>query len=289
MSTLLQPRTVRCKATFGGKIPGQTLADTATGQIIATYRANATTFQFGFFGYADGLPMDLADVESLNLKIQPTQVPGGSVLADQTLAAEDLDLTLDAETWADGSKQHAAFAITNAEMNLDPQGARRTLWLVITALMTGGEEVTLAAGTMNLHEDNSAAADPPPENPGTAVTLEQGDARWANIADATPYDLGDLAEAVIPSLANGKVQYGTQTDDIMLNAPTGTPVNMVSELTLYITGNGDDLDLNGIYLPDGWPSPFPTPLSDGKNYIIQLRYFGWLWQMTGFVGAFSID
>lgn len=108
-------------------------------------------------------------------------------------------------------------------------------------------------------------------------------------AASVPFDLGNLAEAVIPALANGKVQHGTQTDAIMLNAPTGTPVNMVSELTLYITGNGGDLDLSGIHLPDGWPSPFPTPLDNGKIHIIQLRYFGWLWQMTGFIGGFSID
>jgi hypothetical protein len=41
--------------------------------------------------------------------------------------------------------------------------------------------VTLAGGSLILHEDNNAAADPPPENPGTAITLEQADARYAAI------------------------------------------------------------------------------------------------------------
>lgn len=174
---ILTSRTVRAKVSYGAPFARTPLVDTATNATIESARGNATKFQFGFFDTADE-PLDLSEVDSLNLKIQPAQTPGGSVLADKTLAAEDLDLAMTAETWADGTAQHAEFSLTNAEMNIDPQGPKRTVWAVITAIMAGGEEVTLGAGAFVIHEDNNTAADPPPENPGTAITLEQADARY---------------------------------------------------------------------------------------------------------------
>jgi|GEM_PF-4174748 len=172
---LLSNRLVRCASAIGSPFPA-TLQDQRTSQTPETVRGNATRFEFGFFT-PQGELYDLSNVQSINLKLQPSQTTSGT-LADQTIAAEDLDLTLDAETWADGTKAHAAFDFSNAEMNLDPQGARRTLWLVATAIMISGKEVTLAAGNFFLHEDNNVAEDPPPENPGTLITLEQADARY---------------------------------------------------------------------------------------------------------------
>ena len=142
---------------------------------IETVRGNATRMEFGLFDQA-GAVLDLADVQSLNLKIQPGRDIAGP-LADQTIT--EFDLTLDEATWNDGSKQHAVFEFSNSQMNLQTGGESRGFWLVITAILTGGEEVTIYGGAFVIHEDNNAAGDPPPENPGTALTLEQADARYA--------------------------------------------------------------------------------------------------------------
>lgn len=184
-------RTVRCEITFGQAPFGAAkLVQAGTQDTIETVRGNATVFQFGFFDTA-GEILSLADVESLNLKLQPSRLPGGDVLADQTLAAAELDLTTDAESWEAGTKQHAEFEFTNAEMNLDPGVAVKEFWLVLTAVMSDGSEVTLGGGGLLIHEDNNAAADPPPENAGTAITLEQADARYAALDDA--FDAAQLA------------------------------------------------------------------------------------------------
>lgn len=175
--TLLSSRTVRAKILFGKPFASTPITDVATGQTIETARGNATAIQLGFFSARTNDVLDMEDVESLTLLIQPSQTENDP-LASKTLELADLDLTMDAETWADGTKQHAEFSFTNAEMNINPSGTKKTFWLVVTALMMDGTKVTLAAGSFIVHEDNDAAADPPPENPGTAITLEEADARY---------------------------------------------------------------------------------------------------------------
>ena len=179
---IITKRRVRCAAQVNAPFITTPLTDFYHRQNIETVQGNSTRFEFGFLTQ-EGEIYDMSNVESLNLKLLPSQTEAGA-LADQTLAAADLDLTVNAETWADGSKQHAVFAFTNGEMNL-PTGttARKVLWLVVTAILTDGSENTLAAGNLVLHEDNNATSDPPPENPGTAITLEQADARYAALAD----------------------------------------------------------------------------------------------------------
>lgn len=182
MPQLLTSRRVRCSAIVGSVFASSPLTDVFTAQNIETVRGNATRFEFGFFDFS-GVAMDLSSVESLNLKIQPDQVTPG-VLADKTISV--LDLTMDAESWADGTKEHALFELSNAEMNIDPDTTSRPLWLVVTAITTAGDEVTLCGGTLLLKEDNNGTADPPPEFPGTSITLEQADARYLHIGDEQP-------------------------------------------------------------------------------------------------------
>ena len=113
-----------------------------------------------------------------------------------------IDVTLDGASWDDGSKEHAVFSFSNAECNL-ALGGKGSLrcWIVFTAILTGGDEVTLAAGSFVLHEDNNAAADPPIENAGTAITLEQADGRYPRLGEEGS---GDMTKAVYdPSGAEG--------------------------------------------------------------------------------------
>lgn len=171
----LRKRKVRFSADYRATFGSATLRDQFTAQGIETVRGNATRFEIAF--YEGDAIADLSEVESLNLKIQPSQTVDG-VLADQTLELADLDLTVDAESWADGTKQHAVFEFTSAEMNISPGGASRVLWLVVTAITIDGEELTLAAGNLTLHEDNNGSLATPPESPGAYLTVEQADARF---------------------------------------------------------------------------------------------------------------
>ena len=182
MSTLTA-RKVRFSADYRAPFGSATLKDEYTGQVIETVRGNATRFEVTF--YEGPVLADLSEVQTLNLKIQPSQTEDGP-LADKTLALADLDLTTDAESWSDGTKQHAAFLLSNADMNIAMAGEMQSLWLVVTAITTDGFEVTLAAGTILLHEDNNGSLAEPPENPGTYLTLEQGDARYGAPGTTAP-------------------------------------------------------------------------------------------------------
>lgn len=181
---LLTKRLIRIPGIVDQQFPG-TMQDQRTSQTPQIVRGNACRFEFGFFN-KDNEVFDLEDVESLNIKIKDSRTVN-TLLADQTIDAGDLDLSVTLESWTDGTKQHAAFDFTNAEMNLDPQGEQRTLWLVVTAILTDGSEHTLCAGNLHLEEDNNNTAGAPPENPGTELTLEQADARYGvTVIDDVP-------------------------------------------------------------------------------------------------------
>ena len=142
---------------------------------VETWQSNALDIEAGIFSGPSVL--DITDITSVNCKVRRSQLHA-DILMDSTVAAAAMDATLDASTWADGSKQHATFSFTNAETNLPLVDTKATYWIVFTAIMTSGEEVTLAAGEFIIHEDNNTAGDPPPENLGTAITIEEGDARY---------------------------------------------------------------------------------------------------------------
>lgn len=173
-------RLIRCRVTVGAPFAGTHLMDDIMGASIETIRGNATRMEFGFFD-PTGAVLDLSAVSSINLKLQPSQTVAG-VLADKTLVASALDLTLTTATWAARTHQHAVFALTNAEANIGatpPAGPKAGYWLVLTAILTDGSEVTLCGGTLTVHEDNNETSGSPPDNPGTGITLEQADARYA--------------------------------------------------------------------------------------------------------------
>lgn len=180
---IITKRRVRCAATVDAPF-GTMLQDFYNGQQIESVKGNATRFEFGFLNLA-GEIYDLSNVQTLNLKIKTSQTVNTS-LADQTLAAEDLDLTTTLETWKDGTQQHAVFVLSNAEMNLPVSATKAVLWLVVTAILADGSEFTLTGGNITLHQDNNDAADPAPENPGTALTIDQADARYPLLTQVAP-------------------------------------------------------------------------------------------------------
>lgn len=109
----------------------------------------------------------------------------------------------------------------------------------------------------------------------------------ARVLAVTPYDAGNLTGDVTPSLANGAVQYGTQTGNISIEAPTGTPVEKVSAIELYVTGNGGTLDFDAaIIRASDSAASFPKTLTNTKVYLVQLRYFKTQWNLVTLVGGY---
>jgi len=153
--------------------------DSDTPLDLSAWRNNSTVFQIAV--YQGSTVADISDVESINLKIRPSRV-SETILADQTDTV--FDETLTNATWLDGTKQHASFTFDNSEMNLDLDDQYEAeFWIVFTAILDGGEERTLATGTITFKEDNNGAGDPPAENPGTAITIDQADARYPQLTD----------------------------------------------------------------------------------------------------------
>jgi len=121
-----------------------------------------------------GTPLVLANVQSMTLRIRESRTAEG-ILAEST--ASSITSTVTPASWSAGTHQHALFDLSAAQMNLlDGSTEKAKLWITIQALIDdGGTPYTLLllADYFELWEDGSSAADPPPENPGTAVTLEE--------------------------------------------------------------------------------------------------------------------
>ena len=104
---------------------------------------------------------------------------------------------------------------------------------------------------------------------------------------ATPYNAGNLTGDVTLSLANGALQYGAQTGNISIEVPTGTPVEKVSAIELYVTGNGGTLDFDAaIIRASDSAASVPKTLTDTKVYLLQLRYFKTQWNLVTLVGGY---
>ena len=103
----------------------------------------------------------------------------------------------------------------------------------------------------------------------------------------TPYNAGNLTGDVTLSLANGALQYGAQTGSISIEVPTGTPVEKVSAIEIYVTGNGGTLDFDAaIIRASDSAAGFPKTLTDTKVYLLQLRYFKTQWNLVTLVGGY---
>lgn len=231
---LLTTRIVRCKVTVDKPFAEDPLTDVIIEASAEIIRGNATRFEFGFFG-TDGEPMDLSGVQSLNLKIQPSQTKDG-VLADKTVT--DIGTIADLADWNGGSACHAAFEFSGAEMNIPVPQSPRELWLAVSAIFTEGGKRTLTGGQILLHEDNTGSNATPPENPGAYLTLEQADARYpqpvAPLARSTPPTNGVLMVwklnffEVDPCSGDNFVTINFVCDEVNGGEPTAINVNFAS-------------------------------------------------------------
>ena len=170
---------------------------------IASWRGNALDLEVAIYD-ADGVA-GITDITSVNVKVQSSQTVN-TTLMDSTVAAASMDAALTAATWTDGTAQHATLAFTNAQANLTITDALQEYWIVFSALMSDSSTVTLAAGKFILHEDIDTTAGEPDVNPGTAITLEEADARYAVLGSGGAG--WELKTADFTAEANGKYIIG---------------------------------------------------------------------------------
>lgn len=139
-----------------------------------------------------GVLVDVSNLASVTLEASPEANREGARVFSRTLAGGALDATLTEATWADGSKQHALFTFSSAEMNVALGGETRAdFWLVITALTTAGNPLVCGAGRFAMVDDGAfASALPPPSNPGVGLTLAQADLRYASAAGVVNFAPG---------------------------------------------------------------------------------------------------
>ena len=101
-----------------------------------------------------------------------------------------------------------------------------------------------------------------------------------------PYASGNLTGSVTLAIGNGGTQYGTQTGNITIQPPSGTPVAMVSKIELYVTGNGSTLDFDAAVIrASDSAATFPKTLTNGLVYLLQLRHYKSQWNLVSLVGG----
>jgi hypothetical protein len=170
------------------------LTDTETGAMPAIWRGNDVELQVGLFkGKAPsdanpGTPLDISRIASLTLELFDRK--GGSLVSSVTLSAEDLDTTLDAATWKDGSKAHATLLLTHGQTNIAPATGsdRKEAYLALHCVTdhTPGRRLTLGAGSIAVLEDYVGAPVTPPDPTPDYYTAAESDARFLQKLDGLP-------------------------------------------------------------------------------------------------------
>ena len=146
-----------------------------------------------------GSLVDVGNLASVTLEGTLYADKDGPRVFSRTLAGADLQPALTEATWTDGTAQHALFVFSNAEMNIDLQGADSAdFWLVITALTQEGDGIVCGTGRLTICDDGAfLATPPPPAYPGAGITIDQADTRYARLGAGAGSDfLPDVDEAI---------------------------------------------------------------------------------------------
>jgi len=100
---------------------------------------------------------DLSSLASLNLEVDVSQDSILDPVLTKSIPAASFDNTLDASTWADGSKQHALFELSEAEMNFQLCGRKsRTFWYIFYGVRASdAKKIPLSQGDLVIKEFNA--------------------------------------------------------------------------------------------------------------------------------------
>jgi hypothetical protein len=134
--------------------------DFFTSTTVKFWRGTDLQFEIGVFFRA--VLQSIANLASITIEIKEpanggAPDPATAPLMMKTVLAVDLDDTVDDETFANGTKQHALAVFTNTESNI-PAGNK---WLLVYALDDLGQKFTLAAGLCQVVEDGGPSTGDP--------------------------------------------------------------------------------------------------------------------------------
>jgi len=170
MSTLATRR-IRLKID-AAQATSDAFMDVNTSKTPELWKGNDVKFEIGMF-FDEAIVADISNIASLTIKVKESDAKTGDSLMTKTIASLS---NITAETWADGSAQHAAVEFSSAETNI----AEGTYWIVVYVLTNDepAKEVTLGCSTFKIAEDGSGGAADAEASAGQAYTKEDSDARY---------------------------------------------------------------------------------------------------------------
>jgi len=138
-------------------LKGEELQDYDACRAPILIAGNAIDLEIAIFNGSSLTELD--DIDSITATFKASQNSEESALASITVEADDFNADFsraDFKSGEDGA-WHARFQFTDAQMTWD-MGGGKTLdaWLVITATLTDGSEVTLGMGLVRMDQDNSS-------------------------------------------------------------------------------------------------------------------------------------
>lgn len=168
-------------------------------------------------------------LQSLTVEVKQTLDPAADRLMAQTVTV--FDDTLTAAGWNAQTNQHATFLFSDSEANLTPG----TYYLILSGIITGAGPYTFGVTEFTVQEDGTPGnTDDPAPNPGSAISLEQADARYAALgADSATSKRGTQA---LTSGASGAIAVAFGT------AFAAAPSQVLG--TLRIPSGGDTFAVN---------------------------------------------
>lgn len=118
---------VRCEVDVDEIV--QPFKSVVTGRTPRIWQGVGVEFQLLF--KRAGEILDIDNIAFVTLSVLAATRTGAAYM-EQTVAAVDLDITVDADSWNDGSKQHAAIAFTGLETNLPGSAAGTEYFLILS-------------------------------------------------------------------------------------------------------------------------------------------------------------
>lgn len=136
--------------------------DLNTGQEVKIWRAQNLGMAVGIFD-ASGNPVNLSNLVSLTLTIQPAQDSIIPSISSSLLASDSAIIPLiTTQGWQSGLAQNGVFNLTKAQTDLSLGGeSQAEYWLQLSGVTSAGEAIIYAAGNCSFFDPGPTVAIPP--------------------------------------------------------------------------------------------------------------------------------
>jgi len=178
MSVSIPRKRIRMKCD-AAKRTSDYMKDVFTSATPELWRGVDCQIEIGLF-LNDVLVDDLSNVSTITLEIKDAATRETLLL---TKTVDEWDAGVDTAGWNDGSRQHAVFALSGAETNIDLADLlHRSCWLVVSMVTVGGYAVTIQGTQLLIVEDGTGTTADPPDLRDNYYTKAICDARYVPIA-----------------------------------------------------------------------------------------------------------